>query len=100
MKKQIAWQLGILGLALLIIGLVSVTAPNMTVSTLMFYFGTMLLIVGGVEALMCLLLRKKLTYWPWLAFVSVLFMVVGYYMLKNSVTAQSKFNIIIATWAV
>ena len=100
MKKQVAWQLGIVGLALLVIGLISVTAANMTVETLMIYFGTMLLIVGGVEALLCILMRKKLTYWPWLAFVSLLFIVIGYYMFKNSLNAQSKFNLLIATWAV
>jgi len=100
MIKQIAWTLGIIGLALLIIGLVSVTAPNMTVPTLMLYFGVMLLIIGGVQGAICLMMRKKLSYWPWLIFVSVVFAFLGFYMIKNAATAAGKFTLIMAGWAV
>jgi uncharacterized membrane protein HdeD (DUF308 family) len=100
MLKQFAWSLGILGLALLIIGLVSVTAPNMTVPTLMLYFGVMLLIIGGVQGAICLMLRKKITYWPWLLFVATVFALTGFYMVKNADVAAGKFTFIMASWAV
>ncbi len=92
--------MGILGLALFILGIVSVTAPNMTVPTLMLYFGVMLLIIGGVQGAVSLLMRKKLSYWPWLLFVSVTFAVTGYYMIRNADVAAGKFTTIMAAWAI
>jgi len=100
MKKQLLWTLGILGLALFVVGIVSVTAPNMTVPTLMLYFGVMLLIVGGVQGAVCLMMRKKLSYWPWLLFVAVTFAITGYYMIKNANIAAGKFTTIMAGWAI
>jgi uncharacterized membrane protein HdeD (DUF308 family) len=100
MKKQIFRTLGIFGLALFIIGLVSVTAPNMTVPTLMLYFGVMLLIIGGVQGAISLMMRKKLSYWPWLLFVAVAFAFTGYYMIRNAGAAADKFTVTMASWAI
>ena len=99
MIKQLFWTLGILGLALFVIGIVSVTAPNMTVSTLMLYFGMMLLIIGGVQIAMCLIMRNKLVYWPWLISVAITFVFFGYYIIKNTDVTAEKFTTIMAIWA-
>jgi uncharacterized membrane protein HdeD (DUF308 family) len=100
MIKQFYWTLGILGLALFIIGIVSVTAPNMTVQTLMLYFGIMLMAIGGVEGAVSVMMRKKFTYWPWMLFVSIVFGCTGYYMVKHANLAADKFTFIMAGWAV
>ena len=100
MLKQLSWTLGILGLALLVVGLVAVTAPNMTVSTLMLYFGVMLLIIGGVEGAVALMLRKKIRYWMWLLTAALLFAVTGWYMVEYSGSAADTFTTVMAGWAV
>jgi uncharacterized membrane protein HdeD (DUF308 family) len=100
MTKQFGWTLTILGLVLLIIGLISVTAPNMTVPTLILYFGMMLLIIGGVQGALCLMLRKKMTYWPYILTVAIIFALAGLYMIKNADAAAARFTIIVACWAI
>jgi len=99
MRKPAAWNLGIVGLALLVVGLVSVTAPNMTVPTLMLYFGVMLLIIGGVQAALCLILRNKLKSWKAVLVVSVVFGALGFYMIKNANTTADRFTFIMGIWA-
>jgi uncharacterized membrane protein HdeD (DUF308 family) len=100
MKNQLLWTLGIIGLALFILGIVSVTAPNMSVTTLMLYFGIMLLIIGGIQGALSVMMKNKLTYWPWLLFVSIVFASTGYYMIKNSNDAAGKFTSVMAGWAI
>jgi uncharacterized membrane protein HdeD (DUF308 family) len=100
MKNQLLWSLGIVGLALFVLGIVSVTAPNMTVATLMLYFGIMLLIIGGIQGAVSLMMKKSLAYWPWLLFISTVFVITGYYMIKNSNVAAAKFTTIMASWAI
>ncbi|MFN4972208.1 MAG: HdeD family acid-resistance protein [Bacteroidota bacterium] len=97
--KQLGWPLGIIGLALLIIGLISVTAPNMSVETLMMYFGVMLLIIGGVQFTVAAMLKQKISRWLLLAALGVLFAVLGFYMVKNTQKAATAFTLIMAVWA-
>lgn len=97
--KQLGWPLGIIGLALLVIGLISVTAPNMSVETLMLYFGVMLLIIGGVQFTVAALLRQKISRWLLIAAVGVLFAILGFYMIKNTQKAATAFTLIMAVWA-
>jgi uncharacterized membrane protein HdeD (DUF308 family) len=97
--KQLAWPIGIMGLALLIIGLISVTAPNMTVPTLMLYFGVMLLIIGGVQVAVAIFLRNKLQQWIILLILGLLFVVLGFYMVKNADAAAGVFTLLMAVWA-
>jgi uncharacterized membrane protein HdeD (DUF308 family) len=98
--KTLAWPLGIISLALLVIGLIAVTAPNMTIETLVLYFAVMLLIIGSVQLLIAIVLRNKMKLWLALASLSALFLVAGGYMIYNPEKSKVAFENAISIWAV
>jgi uncharacterized membrane protein HdeD (DUF308 family) len=98
--KTLAWPLGIISLALLVIGLIAVTAPNMTIETLVLYFSVMLLIIGGVQLLISIVLKNKMKLWFALAALSVLFLLAGGYMIYNPEKSKVAFENAISIWAV
>jgi uncharacterized membrane protein HdeD (DUF308 family) len=97
--KSLVWPIGTVALALLVVGLIAVTAPNMNVPTLMLYLGVILLIIGGVQLLIALLLRNKIKLWPALLVLSLLFLYLGFQSFTNADTAAIYFEYGIAIWA-
>jgi uncharacterized membrane protein HdeD (DUF308 family) len=97
--KMLVWPIVIIAIALLVVGLIAVTAPNMTISTLVLYFGVIMMIIGGLQMLISFLLRNKVKEWIALFLLAAVFVYVGIYSFYKVDTAAVYFEIAMAVWA-
>jgi uncharacterized membrane protein HdeD (DUF308 family) len=97
--KTLAWPIAIIAIALLIVGLIAVTAPNMTVQTLVLYFGVIMMIIGGLQMLISFLLRKKVKAWIALFVLAAGFSYIGIYSFYKVDVAAVYFEIALSVWA-
>lgn len=97
--KGFSLPLAVLGILLFLFGFISVTAPNMSVPTLMIYLAIMFLATGIVAIIVSLLIRKSGSLW-WISFLlGVLACVLSYYIFKNDDIAAHYYTVFIASWA-
>jgi uncharacterized membrane protein HdeD (DUF308 family) len=98
--KSLIWPLGITGLSLLIIGLIAVTAPNMNIPTLILYLGVIFLMVGGMQILLAVLLKKSLNNWGALLTMGIAFTLAGATLFYKADAASVYFEYFISIWAI
>ncbi len=97
--KSIILPLIVSGLLLLLFGIIAVTAPNMTVQTLMIYLAFMLAAVGALSIIISFLMNKQSSGW-WIPSVfGVLACVLAYIIFTNDNASAHYFTIFIASWA-
>lgn len=89
----------VLGLLLFLFGFIAVTAPNMTVQTLMIYLAFMLAAAGAISIIIGFLMKKQQSSW-WVPLLFGLVAIVLSLMIFTNDDASAKyFTIFIATWA-
>lgn len=97
--KSIILPLVILGLLFFLFGFIAVTAPNMTVQTLMIYLAFMLAAVGAISIVISFLLKKQNKGW-WIPIIfGTLACIVSYIIFTNDNASAHYFTIFIASWA-
>ncbi|HQV00641.1 MAG: DUF308 domain-containing protein [Bacteroidia bacterium] len=98
-SKGFTLPLIVLGILLLLFGFISVTAPNMSVQTLMTYLAFMLLATGVLSVIVSLLIRKSGKFW-WISmlfgFIAIVF---SYYIFTHAEVAAHYYTVFIASWA-
>ncbi len=99
MTKVLTLPLIILGLVLFLFGFIAVTAPNMSVDTLMLYLAYMLIAVGGVAAIVGLIIRKSTKSWYVSFMMGILLFAVGFIVFLKNNEAAHYYNLFIAGWA-
>lgn len=97
--KTLVWPITIIAIALLIVGLIAVTAPNMTIPTLVLYFGVIMMIIGGLQMLISFLLRNKVKEWIALFVLAAGFIYIGIYSFYKADVAAVYFEVAMAVWA-
>ncbi len=99
MTKALTLPLTILGLVLFLFGFIAVTAPNMTVDTLMLYLAYMLMAVGGVAVTVGFVIRKSSQTW-YISFIMGIFLfAIGLIVFLKNNEAAHYYNLFIAGWA-
>jgi uncharacterized membrane protein HdeD (DUF308 family) len=99
MTKSFTLPLTIMGLVLFLFGFIAVTAPNMTVDTLMLYLAYMLLAVGGVAAAVGFIIRKSSKTWYVSLIMGMLLFSLGLLVFLKNSEAAHYYNLFIAGWA-
>lgn len=99
MKKGLSLPLAILGLVLFLFGFIAVTAPNMSVQTLMLYLAYMLMAVGVVSGGVGFIIRKSSKSWLLTLLMGVLILILGIVIFSKNNVAAKYYTIFIATWA-
>lgn len=97
--KPLWWTIGLRGLLLLMFGIIAVTAPNMTVQTLMMYLGVMFGGVGSIQLIAGFLLRKKVQKWWQIVPISLIDLAIAFFATQSSNKAAIVFTYIIGFWA-
>lgn len=97
--KPLWWTIGLRGLLLLMFGIIAVTAPNMTVQTLMMYLGVMFGGVGIIQLLAGFFLRNKIQKWWQIIPISLVDLSVAFFATQSSNKAAIVFTYIIGFWA-
>jgi uncharacterized membrane protein HdeD (DUF308 family) len=99
MFKGFSPPLIVIGLVLFLFGFIAVTAPNMTVQTLMLYLAYMLAVVGGICGFIAILVRKSNSRW-WLSLLMGLFiLILAIGIFLNISSAAKYYTLFIASWA-
>jgi uncharacterized membrane protein HdeD (DUF308 family) len=99
MFKGLSLPLIILGLVLFFFGFIAVTAPNMTVQTLMLYLAYMLAVVGGISGVVGIIIRKSSKKW-WLTFLMGIVIIGIAVLIFFKLQASAKYyTLFIASWA-
>ncbi|MBA4303836.1 MAG: hypothetical protein C0424_06390 [Sphingobacteriaceae bacterium] len=94
------WVLATRALLLLIVGVISVTAPNMPLETLVFYLGFLSLAMLALSVfLLFTLFKSKRGWWPFV-FIALFDAVLTYYCLIQTGLAAQVFLTAISIWAV
>lgn len=99
MFKGFSLPLLIMALVLFLFGFIAVTAPNMTVQTLMLYLAYMLAVVGAICCSVAFVVRKSSKKW-WLTLLMGLFIItlaIGIFL--NITRAATYYTLFIASWA-
>jgi uncharacterized membrane protein HdeD (DUF308 family) len=99
MLKGISLPLIILGLVLFLFGFIGVTAPNMTVQTLMLYLAYMLAVVGAICVFVAFVTRKSSQKWWLVLFMGLLFVTVAALVFFNITRSAKYYTLFIASWA-
>lgn len=94
------WVFALRALLLLIIGVISVTAPNMPLETLVFYLGFLSLSMLLISGLVVAMLLKEGWRWVPFALFAVFDGVLAYYCLLRTSAAAYLFIAAISFWAV
>jgi uncharacterized membrane protein HdeD (DUF308 family) len=99
MFKGLSLPLIILGLVLFFFGFIAVTAPNMTVQTLMLYLAYMLAVVGGISGVVGIIIRKSSKKW-WLTFLMGIVIIGIAALIFFKLQSSAKYyTLFIASWA-
>ena len=89
----------VLGLLLFLFGFIAVTAPNMTVQTLMIYLAFMFAAAGIISIIIGLLLKKQNSNW-WIPLLfGIIAIMLSLIIFRNDDASAKYFTIFIATWA-
>jgi uncharacterized membrane protein HdeD (DUF308 family) len=99
MLKGFSLPLIILGLVLFLFGFIAVTAPNMTVQTLMLYLAYMLAVVGGICGFVAFLIRKTSSKWLLTLFMGLVFLAIAITVFFNIANSAKYYTLFIASWA-
>lgn len=99
MLKGFSLPLVILGLVLFLFGFIAVTAPNMTVQTLMLYLAYMLAAVGGVSVFIGFVIRKSNANWIITSLLGVVILALAVFIFLNDQAAAKYYTLFIAAWA-
>ena len=97
--KPLWWTIGLRGLLLLMFGIIAVTAPNMTVQTLMMYLGVMFGGVGIIQLLAGFFLRNKIQKWWQIIPISLVDLSVAFFATQFTSQASNVYIKIIGFWA-
>jgi uncharacterized membrane protein HdeD (DUF308 family) len=99
MLKGFSVPLVILGLVLFLFGFIAVTAPNMTVQTLMLYLAYMLAVVGGICGFVGIIIRKSNTSWWLTLLMGVIIVSLAILIFVNDNNSAKYYTLFIAGWA-
>jgi uncharacterized membrane protein HdeD (DUF308 family) len=99
MLKGLSLPLVIVGLILFMFGFIAVTAPNMTVQTLMLYLAYMLGVVGGICGFIAVLVRKNNSKWWITLLMGIAILVLAISIFLHISSAAQYYTLFIASWA-
>lgn len=99
MLKGISLPLIILGLVLFLFGFIAVTAPNMTVQTLMLYLAYMLAVVGAICSFVAIVTRKSTKKWWLTLLMGLVFLFIAVTVFFNITNSAKYYTLFIASWA-
>lgn len=99
MFKGFSLPLLIMALVLFLFGFIAVTAPNMTVQTLMLYLAYMLAVVGSICAFVSVVIRKSTKKWWLTLLMGLIFLVIAIGVFFNITNSAKYYTLFIASWA-
>ncbi len=99
MFKGFSLPLVILGLVLFFFGFIAVTAPNMTVQTLMLYLAYMLAVVGGITSTVGIIVRKSSKNWWLTVLMGIVILAMATIVFLNMTSSAKYYTLFIASWA-
>ncbi len=97
--KKYWWVIGVRGLLFGLFGFIAVTSTYMDVRTLLYYLGLMFVGVGVVQAGISIVLRKSIPNWIWLFIISLVDLVIAYFLIVENNKAEVYYQNFMAFWA-
>jgi uncharacterized membrane protein HdeD (DUF308 family) len=99
MFKGFSLPLLIMALVLFLFGFIAVTAPNMTVQTLMLYLAYMLAVVGSICGFVSIVIRKSTKKWWLTLLMGLIFLAIAIGVFFNINNSAKYYTLFIASWA-
>ena len=97
--SKLWWSVVLRGILFLAFGVIAITSQMILPETLISYLGFMEAALGIIVIIASASLRKSISNWFMLVFISLLDIALGVYIIMNSQLAAEYFTLIIAFWA-
>lgn len=92
------WLLTLKGLLAIVFGVLALTSPELTIMTLVRYFGILVLITGGIIAIGAFLQKRNNPRWGWWLLEAIIDIVIGVIIMIKPLLVAATFTIVMSIW--